>query len=115
MLIISALFLQYLACFAWYQAHAQRSTFASVRRSPAGQWLLRIGGWLISIMAFKLLASSWGTERAVPMWLACVFISGVAAIFIEQWKPRQFHASTAIALVLAVVFLVFNPSTGGSL
>ncbi|MCG8465765.1 MAG: DUF3325 family protein [Xanthomonadales bacterium] len=115
MLIISALFLQYLGCCAWYQANAQRSTFAALRISKPLRWLSRAAGWLISFGVFALLASQWGVERAVPLWLVVVVISAVASIFCSQWKPRQFNASAVLALVLGVALIAMNPATGGAL
>lgn len=91
------------ASVLWIEAHERRAVLAAARRSSRVRLGLKLGGWVLALLALVAAAQPQGLERGAPIWLGWFMTAGVAALLVMAFSPRLIPALGAAGLALAVV------------
>ena len=104
--IVGAVGLAYLACVLFFQAGERRTQLAGIKASSNVKSSVRIGAWLLLLLALSLLSLSKGLELGITIWLGVVSCAGGTSLLVSALAPRwHWYSALAVLGVCACIIL----------
>lgn len=113
MLVTAASALLYLACFAFYHAHKARCGFAQLKSSPRALMALRLGGWVLAVLALAFCVAGRGWEVGIFMWSGCFVLSGTISLFTAALFAKLHTPLAGFSALLSLVIITLAPAQVG--
>lgn len=106
--MLSSAGLVYAACVALYEADPRRATTRLSAREPFGSKGLRLAAIALISVSTVLLGAINSFEKAVPIVIGLVALSGIACILVAEFFPKRLGASAWVTLALGALMFVIT-------
>ena len=104
--VVGAVGMAYLACVLFFQAGELRTQLAGIKASSNLQSSVRIGAWLLLLLALLLLCLSKGVELGITIWLGVVSCAGGISLLVSALTPRWHWYSALVVLGICACIIL---------